>query len=131
MPSNDLFSWVERAPYPLPRAGCTAGVLGGKIIIAGGTYWRDGQKYWSDQVASFDPQTNGWSPGASLPWAHGDAAAVTCGERFYMVGGGAEGLPIADVWSYYGEAWHLEPSMKLPAPRRTAIATTLDDTLYV
>lgn len=99
-------------------------------MIAGGTYWREGQKFWCDQVDIFDPQVDHWTPAVPLPCARGDAASVTCGDRFYIIGGGADGLPTSEVWSYHAQGWSLEPAMKLPAPRRTAVATVLDGTLY-
>lgn len=131
MPTIDLSSWNERAPYPLPRAGCAAGVVDGKVIIAGGTFWREGQKFWCDQVDAFDPSANRWTSAAPLPKAHGDAAAVSCNDRLYVIGGGAGGLPTAEVWSYHAGAWSPEPQMTLPAARRTAVATELDGTLYL
>jgi N-acetylneuraminic acid mutarotase len=131
MPAPDLFSWKERAPYPLPRAGCAAGVVDGKVILAGGTFWREGQKFWCDQVDAYDPQLDRWTAATPLPRAHGDAAAVTCDGRLFMIGGGAGGLPTAEVWSYGAGTWRLEPQMLLPAARRTAVAAELEGTIYL
>ena len=55
----------DRAPMPLPRGGCAVGVLDGRMILAGGTYWSEGRKIWSDRVDFFDPVANRWEPAAS------------------------------------------------------------------
>ena len=67
MPKIDLSQWKQLAPLPLPRAGSAVGILDGKLVVAGGTYWREGRKFWCEQVDGFDPSTNRWAPKAPLP----------------------------------------------------------------
>ena len=55
--------WRERAALPVPRAGYIAGVLDNRFVFAGGSFWRDDQKFQSDRTDFFDPATNTWSPG--------------------------------------------------------------------
>jgi N-acetylneuraminic acid mutarotase len=128
-----LFStltWRERAPMPLPRAGYMAGLLGGKLVIAGGSYWKDNQKYWSDRTDYFDADRNAWESGPSLPSARGDAACVTVKDSMYTFGGG-QGAPTAEVWRLHKNAWsHLDGS-PLPEPRALAVAAELDGVVYL
>ena len=122
MPKIDLSKWVKLAPLPLPRAGCAAGVVGGQLVVAGGTYWLDGKKFWDRRVDAFEPATNRWQPLAQLPQPWGDAAAVAVGESFYILGGGADGVAQASVQCYQRGAWEMIPRMVLPVPRRSSAA---------
>lgn len=115
----------------LARAGCATGVVGGKLIIAGGTYWRDGKKYWCADVDLFDPAANRWDSAAPMPQPHGDAPAAALGDTFHVLGGGADGLPTATVLAFKGGAWSVRPEMTLPAPRRSSAAAVLDQTVYL
>ena len=63
----NLQSWSQRARLALPRAGCAAGVLAHKLIVAGGTYWLDGKKFWDVRVDAFDARANHWVALAPLP----------------------------------------------------------------
>ena len=131
MPRTDLFRWAELAPMPLPRAGCAAGVLGGKLVVAGGTLWRADRKIWCDRVDSFDPGANRWESCAPLPRPLGDSACVAVGDALYALGGGAEGSTESAVWRFQSGSWTLLSDSALPAPRRSPAAAVLDGTVYV
>ncbi len=131
MPKTNLSKWEKIAPLPLPRAGCAAGVVGGQLMVAGGTYWVDGKKFWDQRVDAFEPATNRWQPLAQLPQPWGDAAAVAVDESFYILGGGADGVAQTSVQCYQRGAWDMVPRMVLPAPRRSSAAVVLDGTLYL
>jgi N-acetylneuraminic acid mutarotase len=126
-----LTNWKQRAPLTLPRAGCAAGVVGGQLVVAGGTYWVDGKKFWDARVDAFDAAANRWQPLAplALPW--GDAAAVAVGEAFYILGGGADGVAQSTVQCYQRGTWSVVSRMTLPAPRRSSAAVMLDGTIYL
>ena len=131
MPKMNLNRWIERAPMQVARAGCATGVLGGKLIAAGGTYWRDGKKFWCADVDIFDPAANRWEPTAPMPQPHGDAPAAVLGDTCYVFGGGADGLPSHSVVAYQAGNWSVRPEMALPAPRRSSIVAVLDQTFYL
>jgi hypothetical protein len=59
--------WRERAPMPRPRTGYMGGVINGRLIIAGGSYWENDQKLRTPRVDLFDPSSNTWQAGAPLP----------------------------------------------------------------
>ncbi|MEO6246305.1 MAG: hypothetical protein ABIQ12_12800 [Opitutaceae bacterium] len=127
----DLFAWRERAPLPLPRAGCATGVVAGRILVAGGTYWRDGKKFWSERTDAFDPLTNRWYSVAPLPQPRGDAAALAHAGALYVFGGGADGAAESSAWIFQHDSWHALLAMKLPAPRRSAAIVAFGGAMYL
>lgn len=131
MPKTDLSQWKQLAPLPLPRAGCAAGVVDGKLLVAGGTYWRDGRKFWCEQVDSFDPRANRWEAAAPLPHPRGDAAAVALADTLYVFGGGTDGTAESSAWSFQRGAWQPRPELNLPAPRRSSATVVLAGTIYL
>jgi len=126
-----LTNWKTRAALPLPRAGCAAGVVGDRLLVAGGTYWVDGKKFWDRRVDAYDPAANQWQSLPPLPQPLGDAAAVTVGGEFYILGGGADGLAQTTVHCYQDGAWGTLPRMALPSPRRSSAAVVLDGSIYL
>ncbi|MEO6004842.1 MAG: kelch repeat-containing protein [Opitutus sp.] len=131
MIAADLFSWSERAPSPLPRAGCAVGVVDGALVAAGGTYWQEGQKFWSDRVDRYDALENRWTSLPSLPQARGDAPAATVGNVFNVLGGGTAGAAETSVYAYSHARWTIEQRMTLPQPRRSSAAVVMGETIYL
>lgn len=131
MPKFDLPVWKELAPPPLPRAGCAVGVVGGELVVAGGTYWREGRKFWSERVDTFDPVANLWTARASLPRPHGDVAALEHAGALFVFGGGAEGAATSDVWTLRDNIWTAPANLALPAPRRSSGAAVVGGTFYL
>lgn len=58
--------WERLAPLPEPNGGFICGSVAGRLIIAGGTNWRDGTKHWLDAVWTYDPQQNQWRTAGRL-----------------------------------------------------------------
>src|SRR6185312_7714702 len=81
------FVWRERAELSLARAGYMAGVIHGKYVIAGGSYWRDKKKQWTDEVHVYDPAHDRWRHCSRLPGPRRDAASVSVGGNLYLFGG--------------------------------------------
>jgi N-acetylneuraminic acid mutarotase len=79
--------WEPIAPLPEPNGGFVAGCVEGKIIIAGGTNWRDDAKHWLDKVWIFDPATGHWDAAPSLSHPLAYAACGSDGKRLYFAGG--------------------------------------------
>lgn len=128
---SELTDWKQRAPLEVPRAGCAVGVVGDNVLVAGGTYWREGQKIWDVRADLYDPATDRWQPLAPLPQPRADVAALAAGDAFYIFGGGADGPAVAAVLCHQGGAWRELPRMALPAPRRSSAAVLLDGTFYL
>jgi N-acetylneuraminic acid mutarotase len=118
--------WKERAQLPQARAGCGAGVIGKRMVVAGGSYWDGEKKYWSDRTDLFDPETNTWSPGAPMPQPRSDAASATFRGSVYVFGGVAGGALSADTLRFDGYRWRSVPEAKLPAPLMYPVAAATD-----
>lgn len=115
---------------PLPRAGCAVAAVGDTVFVAGGTYWRDGQKVWCDRADRFDPTTGSWTALPPLPRLAGDAAGVACGEKFVVIGGGGSGIGDRSVLALDGDGkWEAWP--ELPAGRRSLAAAVHDREIFV
>jgi N-acetylneuraminate epimerase len=80
-------TWEAVPPLPESAAGFVAGCVNGKIIVAGGTNWRDGVKRWLDTVWMFDPVTNEWTSGPNLLHPVAYAAFASDGTRLHFAGG--------------------------------------------
>lgn len=123
--------WREREPMPLPRAGYIAGVVDGKMLIAGGSLWEGDKKLLSARTDLFDPEQNRWIPGPPLPAPRSDVACVSSGKAVYVFGGVVNGALTDSVLRYEGGAWRELPEAKLPQPRMYAVAATAGDAIYV
>lgn len=111
--------WSKSTPLPEPRAGHAAGVLDGKLVIAGGTYWEGEKGNWTKKVFSarthaFDPTTQQWEQLPDAPIPFGYAAYTVVENRMYVMGGydgqkeNRKILTLARqgteyVWEIYGE----------------------------
>jgi len=124
-------TWRERAALPLPRAGYVAGVINGRYIVAGGSYWENNQRHWTSRVDEFDPRTNAWSQSVSLPEARSDAACVMVRDTLYVFGGGAHGHARSDALALRAGEWEAVPHAALPEPRLYASAVAFDGQVYV
>jgi len=114
-----LSEWKERAPMPLPRGGCTTGVIDGQLFVANGTYWSEGTKYWSERADVFDPVSDRWEAAPAFPTIRADAAYLTWDNGVYAFGGGDHGGTDTDAWRFVGGTWIRIEAMRLPAPRRS------------
>jgi len=125
-----LADWEEVSPLPQPASGFVTGVVGDKIIVAGGTNWPDGTKHWLDTVWSYDPKTNVWSEGPPLPHPLAYAAHASSGDRLFFAGG-------ADGKQARREIYSLNADLKvtqhgnLPKPLAFASAAILHGQMHI
>lgn len=128
---HDSLAWTTIAGAPLPRAGAAVGLVGDQIVVAGGTYWKDGIKYWTDQVDAFDPTRRTWQHWPSLPAPRGDTSGLVHDGRFWLIGGGTQEPAVASVVAWTDGRWTESTEMRLPAPRRSAMAAVIGDEIFV
>ena len=132
MPATlDLKNWTSLPDAPLPRAGSSVGVIGSLLMVAGGTYWVDGVKYWTDQVDAFDLEKRAWQRLPSLPALRGDMASIVHAGRFLLIGGGTQDSAMDTVVAWENGAWTERPELRLPEPRRSAMASTINDEIFL
>lgn len=108
-----------------------AGVIHGKYVIAGGSYWQDKTKRWTDEVDVYDLVHDRWSQVARLPEPRSDAASVSLGDKFYLFGGGANGAIRRDALVFHGGKWKSLPAAELPEPRLYSVAVVNRGLIYV
>jgi hypothetical protein len=109
-------TWNTRAPIPGPARALAAGaVVNNKIYVMGGVV--DMSNTTTRRVDIYDPVTNTWSLGDSLPEPLRQAGAAAYGEIIYIFGGiNANTSQISDsVWAYHPLAPN-PPPLVLPPP---------------
>jgi N-acetylneuraminic acid mutarotase len=100
-------SWLKLASPPHPHRQAVAGVIGGRLYVAGDN--AEGGRF----LDVYDPGTNGWTTRAQLPRARWAAAGAVLDGRLYLIGGfaGAPGTtaavattsiydPATNTWSH-------------------------------
>lgn len=96
---------------PSPRTGHSAVWTGSRLLVWGG---RDGGSEWADTLAdgaSYDPQTDRWTPLAAGGPRIAYHAAVWTGAEMLVFGDGIGGWydPLADAWSALAGTYPLSP----------------------
>lgn len=115
-PTTD--TWSSAAPMPTPRAqfGITT-ATDGKIYTIGGkqNYGNNSAPFFGD-VEIYDPATDTWETGPSLPIARGELEAVAVGGYIYAIGG-TNGTFLALNQRTLSKVWvFAEPSSGVVAP---------------
>ena len=111
--------WAKSTPLPEARAEYASGIVGGKLVIAGGTYWEGSAGHWtkkhySASTHAFDPVSQRWERLPDLPVALGYAASAVVDGRLFVLGGVTPGginrkiftltrTGSRYVWSVFGE----------------------------
>ena len=82
-------SWEMKTSMPTPRSELTACVLNDKIYLIGGKKYSNISPYYNETSLTeiYDPATNSWSTGSSLPNpVYGYASAVV-DNKIHIIGG--------------------------------------------
>lgn len=128
---HEPIRWNHLAETPLPRAGAAVSIVGEQLVVAGGTYWVDGIKYWTDQVDALNLRTQTWHRLPSLPARRGDTVAVVQGTRLLLLGGGDQDAAMTSVLAWESSGWTEQPALSLPEPRRSAMAAVIGEEIFV
>lgn len=129
--------WQDAAPMPVPRNQFSCVVVGGKIYAIGGQFHHDSMQLDQARVDIYDPVTDSWSSGPSLPKGHSHAEGATFvhSGRIYMAGGhttaaGASKEVDPDILSLVpGGTW--ENVGTLPMPLSSPAAAIIEGKFYV
>ncbi|MBV8160244.1 MAG: protein kinase, partial [Acidimicrobiia bacterium] len=115
---TDVFdgtTWTRASPIPTPRDYVAVASDGTFVYAVGGQQLALGRD--ADAFERFDPGTERWTKGPSLPTArHGLGAAVLDG-KLYVVGGETASDVLGTVESFdltSGSSWDPGPSMRTP-----------------
>lgn len=77
----DDATWTPRAPMPTSRSGGAAGVIGGKIYVAGG------RPPHGQDFAVYDPVADAWQTLPNMPSQRNHVGAGVIDGKFYVVAG--------------------------------------------
>jgi N-acetylneuraminic acid mutarotase len=106
-------------------------VIQKRFVFAGGSYWRDDQKFQSDRTDYFDPETNTWSAGPALPEVRSDAACATLHDAVYVFGGVIKQQLSNVVLRLDTSGWRNLEEAHLPEPRMYSVAAVIGDSVYL
>ena len=130
--------WKSLAPLPLARNQLMVTVFNEKIYVIGGQLNHDSQQLDQPNVDIYDPVTDSWSSGPSLPYghSHSEGATFTYDNRIWMVGGHStrdgETKGLCENILSLGEGedeWEL--TFKLPRKLSSPAAKVVEGRLYV
>jgi len=130
--------WTRSTPFPEPRAGYASGVIGDKVVIAGGTYWEGSKGNWTRKAFSasthaFDPVTQTWEKLPDAPTPFGYASSATVGNRLFVLGGytGSEVIRKVYVLEKRGNSYQWSAFGQMPEPRLFAGAVGIQSRIYL
>jgi len=91
--THSILRWKQGKDLLLPKGGYGSGFLDGKLILAGGTHWKDDKKLWLDEVVAYDPEEDKWEILTPLPKPLAYGASASQDGIFYFVGGAGPERP--------------------------------------
>lgn len=91
-------TWQRLAALPVGNGGFVSAALEGKIVIAGGTNWKDDTKSWLDQIWAYDPARDLWQETGRLPAALAYAVAGTARGALCFAGGSSGTATHSVLW---------------------------------
>lgn len=129
--------WKDAAPMPDPRNQFSTVTYDGKIYAIGGQYHHDSGQLDQAQVDIYNPKTDSWSLGPSLPkgHSHSEGGTFVHDGRIYLVGGhttprgGRKSIEPNILALTPGGHW--EVVAKLPMALSSPAAGIIDGKLYV
>lgn len=109
------FQWSPLPSLPDARgfAGSFAGVVNGRLMVAGGTHfldkmpWKGGTKLWYDLLFELDKPDGTWAVAGKLPKANGYGVSITTAKGWIILGGG-------NAMEHFREVFWVQKDAKLP-----------------
>jgi N-acetylneuraminic acid mutarotase len=123
-------AWSNGASMVTARFGAAAGVIGGKLYVAGGDTACP-PCVATNTTEIYDPATNTWTAGAPIPAARELAMGAVVNGRLYVIGGsaGAATLDRVDVYDPAANSWTSAASM--PVARHGAAVGVINGRIHV
>jgi N-acetylneuraminic acid mutarotase len=97
-------TWETKTSMPTDRYGFEANTVDGKIYLIGGWYQLEttyNNVGTSAQVDIYDPSTDTWTAGKSIPKAVAIYASAVVDNKIYVISGMAEGSAITNLTQIY------------------------------
>ncbi|MBA3484852.1 MAG: hypothetical protein H0T51_23890 [Pirellulales bacterium] len=125
----------EGTPLPQGRACHAGGIVGGRVIVAGGSGWSADRttKLWFSDTLVFDAMANVWSPGPRLPRPVAEMMFATDGDALYLAGGRHGDETHAEAYRLLSREGRvtLETLPPLPHPLNGGAGAVLDGQFFV
>ncbi|MFC1629429.1 Kelch repeat-containing protein, partial [Gemmatimonadota bacterium] len=120
--------WSVKAPMPDRRWTASAGVINGKLYVAGG---EDSDNNYTSTLFEYNPSTYTWATRTPMPTARGWAVAGVIDGKLYVAGGtnATDALSKLEVYDPSTNTWTTKTSM--PNLTVHAAAGVIDGKLYV
>ncbi len=121
-------TWVTRKDMPTPRGGTRAASVGGKIYVIGGREFPG----FLATVEIYDPATDDWSTGPSLPAPCEAPGVGLLGDEIHVAGGLDAAMQTMAALRIFDPAegtWRTGPPM--PTPRAWAASAVLEGRLVI
>lgn len=138
---GEKLMWKKLSPIP-DQAGFGwpfAGVLDGKLLVAGGANfpdsppWAGGAKKWHDDIFILSQPHGQWQIAGKLPRASGYGVSVTTPRGIICIGGCDAKQHFRDVLLLTRDGTKIQPKSLAPLPRPMAYGSgiLLGETIYI
>jgi N-acetylneuraminic acid mutarotase len=122
-------SWETKTPMPTGRYGIEANVVDGKIYLIGGWIQSESSSNIekSNRVDIYDPVTDTWDTGSTIPTAVSGYASAVMDGKIYVISGVASGSTITNLTQIYDpktDKWSLGIPIPMGVGNGAAGATT-------
>lgn len=127
-PRVDVARWSAVAALPTARSRLAVVAAEGKIYAIGG----ENTAGVTDEMAVYDPASNGWLPGPRKPTPVANVSAVTLNGRIYVPGGSTATGGVTNVLEVYdvaAGAWRA--AAQLPRPVAGYALAAVDGKVYL
>jgi N-acetylneuraminic acid mutarotase len=122
--------WSEGPKLPMGLGGHVAAVIGGEIIVAGGSNWKDEEKIWRDEVWVLDEKKGSWREHGKIPAGLTLPAAAVHDDALLLLGGWTEVGTTADIFRCANGKVDRD-SKTLPSGRALGGAADIEGTVYL
>ena len=127
--SSHNITWKRGPDIHLSRGGYSAAVFQGGVLVAGGVYWKGGEKRWTDRVDFYNPHSGEWSQWPSLPQPLAYGGMVRVDGTLDLMGGGNGSVSQRNVYKLVDRQWMTVA--KTPGPLFFASAVSVRSRIYL
>ncbi|MCW4034322.1 MAG: hypothetical protein NWF03_03045 [Candidatus Bathyarchaeota archaeon] len=115
-------SWTTKCHMSSERSNLDANVVDGKIYLIGGTvpYGPDSPNQYKpvNTTEVYDPKTNAWSVGASIPYDSGGYTSAVVNNKIYVINEQTQ------IYNCDSNTWSTGPPCPFPVEGACAVATS-------
>jgi N-acetylneuraminic acid mutarotase len=131
-------TWIDLPALPEALAGQCVGVIGDRLVVAGGSVWSappwsGGVKQWSDRIYSLAPGASQWDLLGRLPVPMAYSASAQVGDTMVCAGGQDAQNAFNTVFRLQLRAGklHIENLTSLPKPLTNAAAAVVNGRIFL